>query len=101
MQPDMEDAAYLWDMRETARAVLKFVGTCSLDHYGADRMLRGALERHLFEFRIHDSFPTILSRHLPLVTLLMYLRRESIALLQNRRARRLRIGDDPCVTRRR
>jgi uncharacterized protein with HEPN domain len=47
MQPDARDAAYLWDMLDAARAVQEFVAPRSLSDYVADRMLRGAVERHL------------------------------------------------------
>ncbi len=47
MQPEAKDAAYLWDMLDAARAVQEFVTSCSFSDYVADRMLRGAVERHL------------------------------------------------------
>ena len=47
MQPDARDAAYLWDMLDAARAVQEFEAPRSLSDYVADRMLRGAVERHL------------------------------------------------------
>jgi len=46
MQPEAKDAAYLWDMIDAARAVLEFVASRSFSDYVADRMLRGAVERH-------------------------------------------------------
>jgi uncharacterized protein with HEPN domain len=47
MQPDPKDAAYLWDMLDAARAIQKFVEAHSFEDYQADRMLRGAVERHI------------------------------------------------------
>ncbi|MGD1101878.1 MAG: DUF86 domain-containing protein [Terriglobia bacterium] len=47
MQPESKDAAYLWDMLDAARAVLSFVTSRSFEDYASDRMLRGAVERHI------------------------------------------------------
>jgi len=47
MQPEAKDAAYLWDMLDAALAVQEFVASRSSSDYLADRMLRGAVERHL------------------------------------------------------
>ena len=47
MQPESRDAAYLWDMLDAARAIQKFVMSRSFEDYGSDRMLRGAVGRHL------------------------------------------------------
>jgi len=47
MQPESKDAAYLWDMLDAARAIQRFVASHSFEDYGNDRMLRGAVERHL------------------------------------------------------
>src|SRR5208337_5157136 len=47
MQPEAKDAAYLWDMLDAACAVQEFVASRSLSDYLTDRMLRGAVERHL------------------------------------------------------
>lgn len=47
MQPEAKDAAYLWDMFDAARAVQHFVTSRSFSDYVADRMLRGAVERHI------------------------------------------------------
>jgi uncharacterized protein with HEPN domain len=47
MQPDTIDAAYLWDMLDAAKAVKEFVSHRSYQDYVADRMLRGAVERHV------------------------------------------------------
>ncbi|MCX5673529.1 MAG: DUF86 domain-containing protein [Planctomycetota bacterium] len=47
MQPDAPDAALLWDMLDAAKAVREFTANRSLDDYLRDRMLRGAVERHV------------------------------------------------------
>jgi len=47
MQSESKDAAYLWDMLDAARAVRNFVTSRSLEDYASDRMLRGAVERHI------------------------------------------------------
>jgi uncharacterized protein with HEPN domain len=47
MQPEAKDAAYLWDMLDAARAIQKFVLSRSFEDYKSDRMLRGAVERHI------------------------------------------------------
>jgi uncharacterized protein with HEPN domain len=47
MPPDKDDLAYAWDMLDAARAVAGFVAGKSFDQYLADRMLRGAVERHI------------------------------------------------------
>jgi uncharacterized protein with HEPN domain len=47
MQAELKDASYLWDMLDAARAIQEFVGSRSFDDYVNDRMLRGAVERHL------------------------------------------------------
>ena len=47
MQPESKDAAHLWDMLDAARAIQEFVVSRSFEDYGSDRMLRGAVERHL------------------------------------------------------
>ena len=47
MQPESKDAAYLWDMLDAARAIQTFVLSRSFEEYQADRMLRGAVERHI------------------------------------------------------
>jgi len=41
------DTSYLWDMLDAAKAVREFVKQRSYDDYLQDRMLRGAVERHL------------------------------------------------------
>ncbi len=47
MRPEQMDASYLWDMLDAARAVTEFVASKSYDDYARDRMLRGAVERHI------------------------------------------------------
>ncbi|MBI5523986.1 MAG: DUF86 domain-containing protein [Desulfarculus sp.] len=47
MPLEPRDAAYLWDMLDAAEAVAVFVAGRSYQEYLADRMLRGAVERHL------------------------------------------------------
>jgi len=47
MRREQEDAGFLWDMLDAARAVREFVAGCSFDDYAADRKLRGAVERHI------------------------------------------------------
>lgn len=43
MQP--RAATLLWDAREAADAIIRFVGTLTLDDYLADEILRAAVER--------------------------------------------------------
>lgn len=47
MPREKEDTIYLWDMLDAARAVSDFVRGKSYRDYEADRMLRGAVERHV------------------------------------------------------
>ena len=47
MPPEANDAAYLWDMLDAARAIQKFIVSRSIEDYRSDRMLRGAVERHI------------------------------------------------------
>jgi uncharacterized protein with HEPN domain len=47
MPPEKADVAYLWDMWDAAQAVREFVFGKTFYHYQHDRMLRGAVERHL------------------------------------------------------
>ncbi len=47
MRPETRDAAYLWDMLDAAQAVRDFVANRTYENYLEDRMLRGAVERHL------------------------------------------------------
>jgi len=47
MLPDKSEAAYLWDMLDAAKAVCEFMSAGSCNDYLSDRMLRGAVERHV------------------------------------------------------
>ncbi|MFC1705354.1 DUF86 domain-containing protein [Planctomycetota bacterium] len=42
-----DDAAFLWDMLDSARAVQRFVAGVTIEAYRADRMLRSAVEREI------------------------------------------------------
>lgn len=47
MQPDPKDVSFLWDMLDAAKAITEFTAERSYEDYLRDRMLRGAVERHL------------------------------------------------------
>jgi uncharacterized protein with HEPN domain len=47
MPPEKADVAYLWDMWDAAQAIQEFVSGRTFHSYQHDRMLRGAVERHL------------------------------------------------------
>lgn len=47
MRPEEADNAYVWDMLDAARAIQEFVAGKTAAEYLNDRMLRGAVERHL------------------------------------------------------
>ncbi len=47
MQPEERDKAYLWDMLDAALAVEAFVRGKTYANYLSNRMLRGAVERHI------------------------------------------------------
>lgn len=47
MPPETGDASCLWDMLDAAQAVREFVSGRSFEEYANDRMLRGAVERHI------------------------------------------------------
>jgi len=47
MRPEEADNAYLWDMLDAARAIEQFTAGKTVSDYTSDRMLRGAVERHL------------------------------------------------------
>lgn len=47
MQPDTSDASYLWDMLDAALAIRQFVDGKTFKDYTSDRLLRGAVERHI------------------------------------------------------
>lgn len=47
MQFKSRDKAYLWDMLDASRAIAEFIKGKRSKEYLTDRMLRGAVERHL------------------------------------------------------
>jgi len=47
MQPDERDAAYLWDMLDAARTIIKLTAEMSLPAYEEDRRTQLATERAL------------------------------------------------------
>ena len=47
MPLERKDAAFLWDMLDASRAIGQFVAGRSFLDYTRDRMLRGAVERHI------------------------------------------------------
>ena len=47
MAPEKDDISYIWDMLDAAKAVREFITGRSYQDYLIDRMLRGAVERHL------------------------------------------------------
>lgn len=47
MRPEARDAAYLWDMLEAARAVLRYTDGVTRERFDADRLLQRAVEREL------------------------------------------------------
>jgi len=47
MQPNTGDLSYLWDMLDAAQAIREFLAGKTFDDYNRDRMLRGAVERHI------------------------------------------------------
>jgi len=47
MPPEKSDLAYLWDMQDAAEAVIGFLQGKTFEDYMNDRMLRGAVERHI------------------------------------------------------
>jgi uncharacterized protein with HEPN domain len=47
MAREPSDDAHLWDMLDAAQAVMQFVRGKAFDDYLGDRMLRGAVERHV------------------------------------------------------
>jgi len=54
--------AFLWDVRESASSIIKFVGGRTFEDYLADRMLRSAIER---EFEIIGEALSQLSKVAP------------------------------------
>jgi len=47
MQREQKDLAFLWDMLDAAKAIQEFAEGKTFHHYSNERMLRGAVERHL------------------------------------------------------
>ena len=47
MRPDVSDESYLWDMLDAALAIRQFVTGKTFRDYTSDRLLRGAVERHI------------------------------------------------------
>jgi uncharacterized protein with HEPN domain len=47
MPSESADQAFLWDMWDAATAIQEFVSGKTFYHYRQNRMLRGAVERHL------------------------------------------------------
>jgi uncharacterized protein with HEPN domain len=47
MRPEERDPAYLWDMREAARDVLRFIEGADFERFASDKMLRYAVERQV------------------------------------------------------
>jgi uncharacterized protein with HEPN domain len=64
---DRDPRAYLWDAKESADAIVEFVGGRTLNDYLADRMLRSAVERR-FEIigealrQLEKTAPALASR---------------------------------------
>ena len=47
MLPEKKDASYLWDMLDSVKADVEFIANYSFNDYTSNRMLRGAVERHI------------------------------------------------------
>jgi uncharacterized protein with HEPN domain len=47
MRPETSDTSYLWDMLDAALAIRQFVAKKTFEDYTSDRILRGAVERHI------------------------------------------------------
>ena len=47
MPREKSDAVYLWDMLDAAKAIADFVRDKTYQNYIIDRMLQGAVERHI------------------------------------------------------
>jgi uncharacterized protein with HEPN domain len=47
MRPEGSDTSYLWDMLDAALAIRRFVTGKTFNDYTSDRLLRGAVERHI------------------------------------------------------
>lgn len=47
MRPEARDLAYLWDMRDAARSIVRFIERTTLESFTANDLLRYAVERQL------------------------------------------------------
>lgn len=47
MRPESSDISYLWDMLDASMAIQQFLVGKTLNDYNTDRLLRGAVERHI------------------------------------------------------
>jgi uncharacterized protein with HEPN domain len=47
MRPESSDVSYLWDMLDASMAIRQFLVGRTFDDYDTDRLLRGAVERHI------------------------------------------------------
>ena len=47
MRPESSDISYLWDMLDASMAIRQFLIGKTFAEYNSDRLLRGAVERHI------------------------------------------------------
>ncbi len=47
MRPESSDISYLWDMLDASMAIQQFLVGKTFNDYNTDRLLRGAVERHI------------------------------------------------------
>ncbi len=47
MRPESSDISYLWDMLDASMAIQQFIVDKTFNDYNTDRLLRGAVERHI------------------------------------------------------
>lgn len=47
MQPEERDLAYLWDMREAARKIARFIAGARYHRFSRDELMQSAVERQL------------------------------------------------------
>jgi len=47
MRPESSDISYLWDMLDASIAIQQFLVGKDFNDYNTDRLLRGAVERHI------------------------------------------------------
>jgi uncharacterized protein with HEPN domain len=50
MRPENRDAAYLWDMRDSARDIVEWIQSVSYEEFCSNEMLHSAVERKLEVF---------------------------------------------------